>query len=48
MNEMDNSDKEIVSGKKGILSLPGFPIVIGCIGKNLMMGCCLVVIYGQL
>jgi len=36
MNEMDNSDKEIVSGKKGILSLPGFPIVIGCIGKNLI------------
>ena len=36
MSKINQSDKELVSGKKGIFSLPGFPLVIGCIGKNLI------------
>ena len=36
MNEQENNDKQLVSGTKGISSLPGFPVVIGCIGKNLI------------
>ena len=28
--------KEIISGTGGILALPGFPLVISCIGKNLI------------
>ena len=36
MSNKTNSGKELVSGKKGIFSFPGFPLVIGCIGKNLI------------
>lgn len=36
MSEINQTDKELVPGKKGIFSLPGFPLVIGCIGKNLI------------
>ncbi len=36
MNKLEENDKEEITGKAGILSFPGFPIVIGCIGKNLI------------
>lgn len=36
MKTIEENDKETISGKEGLLSLPGFPIIIGCIGKNLI------------
>lgn len=36
MNSQDSLDKQLVTGSEGISALPGFPVVIGCIDKNLI------------